>query len=384
MMAALRVLVTALLVLEAGVAAAAVLPETQAGSGFAQADAPRRFEFPADHGPHPAFRQEWWYVTGNLEAASGERFGFELTFFRFALTPPGAQAPDPASSRWRAREIYMAHFAITDVARARFRYAEKLSRGALGLAGAQGAPLAVWIDDWSLTAAAGQPWRISAALPGYDLELTLEPQQAPVLNGAGGLSRKAAEASAASYYYSVPRLAVRGHLVRDGANLDVRGLAWLDREWGSGGLGAREVGWDWFALQLDDGSALMFYALRDAGGTRDPYSAGTFIAADGSTQALASADVSLATQGEWRNPDGVRYPAAWRITVPRLSLDVRVRPLLADQELLTHPPYWEGAVEVSGTRSGNALGGRGYVELTGYAQERMPGIASGAAPGVVR
>jgi predicted secreted hydrolase len=348
---------------------------------FAEALEPRSFGFPRDHGPHPSFRQEWWYLTGNLDATNGERFGFELTFFRVALLPPPAEPSAPAGaatpgipvSAWRTREIYMAHFAVTDVAHKRFRFQQKLSRAAPGLAGAEGSPLHVWIDDWSLEALpTGSPsrWKLHAGQAGYLIDLTLEPQSAPVLNGEAGLSRKSEQAGDATYYYSIPRLEVRGRLLRDGEALELHGLAWLDREWGSGGLGPREAGWDWFALQLNDGSALMFYALRDQDGSRDVHSAGTWIASDGGVRPLANADVSIAVTDSWRNRSGQRYPAGWRIRVPTLALELTVHPALADQELRTTPPYWEGAVDVSGDRVGKPLGGRGYVELVGYAEER--------------
>jgi predicted secreted hydrolase len=351
------------------------------GSGFAAALEPRRFQFPRDHGPHPDFRQEWWYVTGNLDAADGERFGFELTFFRVALVPlstarsaepaavPAAPASGSAGSAWRAREIYVAHFAVTDVARKRFRSEQKLSRAALALAGAQAEPLRVWLDDWALEAS-GASWQLHAAQPGYSLDLVLELQSAPVLNGDAGLSRKSDQAADATYYYSIPRLGVRGRLLRDGRVIEVRGLGWLDREWGSGGLGPSEVGWDWFGLQLADGSTLMFYALRDRDGRREAHSAGTWMAPDGNLRALTDADVGIAVNSTWRNGSGDRYPAGWHIRVPALTLDLRVRPVLADQELQTTPRYWEGAVDVSGERAGTSLSGRGYVELVGYAQER--------------
>jgi predicted secreted hydrolase len=376
-------------------------PEASSGgapaAGYAQALTVRPFVFPRDHGPHHEFRQEWWYVTGNLDSASGERFGFELTFFRVALEPPPPQPPLPppaaaaeVGSAWRTREIYLAHFAVTDVARERFRFAHKLSRAALGLAGAQIEPLHVWIDDWSLGAAnagvagaagaraagagaagAGETrWRLHAVQPDYEIDLTLEPQSVPVPNGDAGLSRKADEPSDATYYYSIPRVAVRGQLRRDGRTLEVHGLAWLDREWGSGGLGANEAGWDWFGLQLGDGSSLMFYALRNRDGTRNPHSAGTWIAADGAVRALASTDVDIAVTGAWRNSAGERYPARWQVRVPAMALELDVRPVLADQELKTSPRYWEGAVDVSGQRAGKSLGGRGYVELVGYAGAR--------------
>jgi predicted secreted hydrolase len=191
-----------------------------------------------------------------------------------------------------------------------------------------------------------------------------------VPNGESGLSRKSSQPGDANYYYSVPRLAVHGRLLREGEPLELHGLAWLDREWGSGGLGPGEAGWDWFALQLADGSALMFYALRNEDGGRDAHSAGTWIAPGGAARPLSNAEVSLAVTAHWRNRLGERYPAGWRIRVPALELDLTVHPALAEQELRTTPPYWEGAVDVSGTRSGRPLGGRGYVELVGYAQER--------------
>jgi predicted secreted hydrolase len=220
------------------------------------------------------------------------------------------------------------------------------------------------------TPAAVEPWTLHAAQDGYEIELTLEPLTAPVPNGAAGLSRKSAEPSAASYYYSFPRLTVRGRLLRDAEPLEVHGLAWLDREWGSGSLAAGQAGWDWFALQLSDGSALMFYALRERDGRRDPYSAGTWISPAGDARPLASADVAIAVTDSWRNAQGARYPAAWRIEVPALALSVAVRPVLPDQELQSTPRYWEGAVDVGGEHAGGSVSGRGYVELVGYAPER--------------
>jgi predicted secreted hydrolase len=345
-----------------------VLPEATAAAGFAQADAPRQFAFPRDHGPHPRFRQEWWYVTGNLDEATGERFGFELTFFRFALKPGESPTETQAASAWRTSQIYLAHFAISDVARRKFHVAQKLSRAAVGLAGAEALPLRVWIDDWTLAgpAAGGESWTLHAAQPGYELTLTLTPLTAPVLNGDAGLSEKSDEPGSASYYYSLPRLAVHGRLTRDGQPRAVSGLAWFDREWGSGALGAREAGWDWFALQINDGAALMFYALRNCDGARDAHSAGTWIEPSGVAHALRDQDVLIDVSDHWTSTGGVRYPSAWRIRVPSLALDVSVHPVLADQELKVKPQYWEGAVDVSGMRSGAALGGRGYVELVGY------------------
>jgi predicted secreted hydrolase len=299
-----------------------------------------------------------------------------LTFFRVALAPPTAAIATntEAVSLWRSQQIYVAHFAITDVARNRFKSTQKFERDALGLAGAAAAPLHVWLDDWVLQA--GTPatgWTLHAQDEDYELSLNLQPMMAPVLNGERGLSRKSDEPGNASYYYSIPRMAARGRLVREGAGvagqpLDVKGLAWLDREWGSGSLGARQQGWDWFAFQLSDGSTLMFYALRRQDGTRDAHSAGTWVNPAGQASAISSDDVQIDVSDYWVSPRGGRYPSRWRLRVASLGLDTEVQPVLAGQELRTAPRYWEGAVDVRGSRQGRNISGRGYVELVGYAK----------------
>jgi len=309
-------------------------------------------------------------MTGNLTGAAGERFGFELTFFRFALSPD-APADD---SPWRTQQIYTAHFAVTDVATGRFRFAQKYARHALGLAGAQASPFHVWLDDWSVTQqTAGAPWMLRAQQQGYELELEVQPLSAPMLNGDQGFSVKSGEPGAASDYYSIPRLAVHGRLIRDGSPIVVSGEAWLDREWGSGSLGPNEAGWDWFALQLEDGSAVMFYALRARDGTREPHSAGTWMDSKGNTRALSSEEVRIAVGDHWISPRGTHYPSRWHLQIPTLALDVEVKPVMANQELGTRPRYWEGAVDVTGSHEGRMTSGRGYVELVGYQDTRRPG-----------
>ena len=342
---------------------------TAPNPGFDLVLQPRTFEFPRDHGPHPRFRHEWWYVTGNLDSDRGQRFGFELTFFRIGLMPPGAVRASGVVSAWHTRQLYSAHFAITDVARGQFHYVEKLSRDALGLAGAQAEPFRVWLDDWMLGTPDGSdtPWRLHAQGQGYELTLQIEPLLAPVLNGEQGLSRRADEPGAASYYYSIPRVAVHGQLTRAGTLSEVRGLAWLDREWATGSLGANEQGWDWFALQLQDGSTLMLYDLRNRNGTRDIHSAGTWVDPTGRSRPLTAEQISIDVLDHWVSPTGGRYPSRWRVRVPVAGLDVEVRPVVPDQELRTEPRYWEGAVDVHGTREGQKAEGRGYVELVGYA-----------------
>lgn len=342
----------------------AELLRSDSGADFRKAVEPRRFVFPDDHGPHPEFRNEWWYVTGNLDSASGRRFGFELTIFRFALTP---DAPEPDSS-WRTNQVYVAHFAVTDADRKRFYAAERYSRGAAGLAGATNDPFRVWIDDWSI-AADGDPnrWRLNAAEANFAIDIDIRALKEPALNGDAGLSQKSAAVGNASYYYSVTRWVTEGNVRIDGETFAVSGLSWLDREWSSSALGPDQQGWDWFALQLNDGSELMFYNLRKSDGSQDVHSAGTWVAADNTTVHLTHEDVQIDVVDTWESPAGGTYPAKWRLQIPSLELFVEIDPIMANQELFTIVRYWEGAVDVSGERAGRPLAGRGYIELTGYA-----------------
>jgi len=335
-------------------------------SGYAAATEPRNFRFPADHGPHPEFRNEWWYLAGNLDGKNGERFGFVLTIFRFLLTPPTEQQQ---ASRWRSNQFYVGHFAITDVSNEQFHVAQRFSRDAMGLAGARAEPFHIWVEDWSIVArpSAATTWRVQAADQDVLLDLNLTPLKPPVLNGQNGLSRKSAEPGNASYYYSISRLQTEGFLQIGTQRFAVLGSSWLDREWSSSALSADQAGWDWFALQLDDGSELMFYQLRRLDGSRDPLSAGTWISRSGDNNYIDASEVKIEITKFWDSPLGGRYPSGWQVNVPGLDLQLAVQPVIDDQELSATVRYWEGAVDVSGKRNGEKLGGRGYVELTGYA-----------------
>jgi predicted secreted hydrolase len=334
--------------------------------GYAIAVEPREFVFPRDHGAHPDFRNEWWYFTGNLRGGDGSRFGYQLTVFRSALGP----RPRGGASAWATRQAYMGHLAVTDAGAGRFRYFERFSRGAAGLAGARSDGMSVWIEDWSVTATGNGAWRLKAAAgEGADavaLDLTLDPVKPIVLQGDRGLSRKGGGAGNASYNYSHTRIATRGTVDTAGATREVEGTSWMDREWSTGILEAGQVGWDWFSVQLENGGELMFYRLRRAGGTPDPHSQGVWVLPDGTTVGLADSEVAVDALDRWQSPRGGDYPAGWRIRVPRLSLDLELRPVLEDQELDLLVRYWEGAVDVTGRHGAQDVAGWGYVELTGY------------------
>jgi predicted secreted hydrolase len=326
-------------------------------SGFARVLAPRPLVFPEDHGPHPDFRTEWWYYTGNLTTAAGRHVGFQLTFFRVALSP----TDDSRESAWGTRQLYLGHFAVTDTVGRRFHAASRSSRAALGLAGAQAAPFRVWVEGWS---AEGEEkaTRLRAQDGDVAIDLTVSPAKPVVLQGDRGFSRKGPEPGNASLYYSFTRMAASGTVRLGSETLEVSGEAWMDREWSTSALGEDLEGWDWFAVQLDDGRDLMVYLLRRRDGTVDPFSAGTLVAADGTARRLEAGDVRVETLAHWTSPhSGVRYPARWRLSVPLAELRLEIEPRLADQELRVGTRYWEGGVGMAGSAAG-----QGYVELVGY------------------
>lgn len=325
-----------------------------------------RFDFPRDFFAHPDFQTEWWYYTGNLQAPDGRRFGFELTFFRRAIDP--ARTPtDP----WDVHDLYLAHFAVSDLDGRRYFHSERLNRAGPGIAGASASSSRIWNGNWELR------WNGSdQQLQGIDshvqLGLNLHAEKPPVVHGENGVSQKAAGAGHASYYISLTRLAANGHLDIDGAKFDVSGLAWMDHEFFTDLLESDQVGWDWICLQLDDHTELMLFRIRRKDGTRDPYSAGTFVDAHGKAAHLRSNDFTMRPlAATWTSPaTHATYPVAWKIDVPPLGIELRTETKLADQELAATegfvPSYWEGAISVAGTHGTAALKGVGFLELTGY------------------
>jgi len=342
-----------------------VLVQAAQAEGWRAALPGWEYAFPRDHASHPDFQTEWWYFTGNLRAGDGREFGYQLTFFRQGVRPPGSPR---ASSRFVLDDMKFAHFAVTDLTRGKFHHFQQVSRGAFGEAGFEAGERLAWIGDWSCERTGLHSFSLRAAEGGVSVDLRMESAKPPVIHGNKGVSQKADGEGRASHYYSLTRLVTSGTLEVDGTSFEVKGTSWFDHEWATNQLGAHQKGWDWFSLQFDDGSELMLFQIRTDSG-RDPHSGGTFILADGGGSKIENADFELEPDAWWESPQTKgRYPVGWHLSVPKLGLDLRVRARLDAQELASQPfAYWEGAVEATGKREGNALRGTGYLEMTGYA-----------------
>jgi predicted secreted hydrolase len=316
--------------------------------------------FPRDLGSHPQFRTEWWYVTGWIMTAAGEPLGFQITFFR---TKPNLSGDNP--SAFAAKQILIAHCALSDPKRGRLWQDQRIARAGLGLAGAAEGDTHVWIGEWSLKHQGRYVARIAAQ--DFSLDLTLSETQPVLMNGDNGFSRKGPGEQAASYYYSLPHVQVTGSVSRKGSATRVTGEAWFDHEWSSEYLDAQAQGWDWIGINLEGGGALMAFQIRGLDGTRR-WAGGTFRGGDGAPQALQPADIDFHAGRRWTSPrTGIVYPVEW--TVRAGGHEFTLRPLLDDQEndtrLSTGAVYWEGAVRAYDK---SQPVGRGYLELTGYGE----------------
>jgi predicted secreted hydrolase len=328
------------------------------------------FAFPRDHFNHPEFQTEWWYYTGNLRTAEGRRFGFELTFFRQAVARPPA-----AASVWDINDVWMAHLALSDIEGRQFLHTERLNRSGPGIAGADLEQARVWNGNWH------SQWKLDPAITGggtqtleaiaerFSFELSLIPEKPPVIHGVNGVSQKAEGIGKASHYISFTRLKTTGSIILDGRRFAVEGSTWMDHEFFSHQLEAGQNGWDWFSMQLEDGSELMLYRLRRAGGSVDPYSAGTYVDPRGHSRHLAASDFTVTPGSIWTSAStGGHYPVEWTVDVPSLGFKAQIRTPLAPQEITgSGSTYWEGAIDIDATEAGRPLGGVGYLEMTGYA-----------------
>ena len=323
--------------------------------GFAVVAPGKALEFPRDHGPHPDYRIEWWYLTANLKDAAGNEWGAQWTLFRQAMAP-GAQ-----QEGWANQQIWMGHAAVTSAAT--HRYAEKFARGGVGQAGAEAAPFRAWIDSWemrSLDAFSSQtvaPLAVSASGDDFSYALSLSADRSLVLQGDGGYSRKS-ERGQASYYYSQPYFSASGTITAGDKSVDVAGRAWMDREWSSQPLASDQTGWDWFSLHLDSGEKVMLFRLRQKDGQN--YYAGNWIDADGRSAPLPAEMIKM-TPTVITDIDGRKLPTSWSVAIADRGLKIDSVPLNTRSWMGTRFAYWEGPISFSGSHRGI-----GYLEMTGY------------------
>jgi len=340
-----------------------------AADDWKKAVEPRSWRFPRDYGSHPEYRTEWWYFTGNLADDTGDRFGYQLTFFRQGLR----FSLPPKSNAWDVRDVYVGHLAVTDISKNKFHHEDKISRSGPGLAQAAMDTLNVRLLTWSAKMK-GSDIFLLAKKNGLELNLTLTPRKPLIFHGRNGLSQKGPNPGQASYYTSFTHLETRG-LVKtpdQPSPVAVKGRSWFDQEFGSNQLTAEQTGWDWFSLYLSDGREVMIYFLRLKNGSVEPASSGTLIEADGKTRHLPMKDINLSVLKQWESPrSGGIYPSRWRVQIPSAQIDLILEPYVADQELNTERStgvvYWEGAVTGQGISRGQPIACQGYAELTGYA-----------------
>lgn len=344
-----------------------LLAVTGRAADYTIARAGYQFEFPRDYFDHPAYETEWWYATGNVRDAAGHRFGFELTFFRQGVSR------DANPSAWYVHDLYMAHFALSDVTGGHYYHTERLNRSGPGIAGIDASRELIWNGNWQLHVDP-RAQQVRALTEDYGIDLTLTPEKPADIQGQNGVSQKAAGAGHASHYYSLTRLVTSGTIRVQGRVYQVQGASWMDHEFFTGGLAPGEAGWDWVGLQFENNTELMLYRMRHTDGTLDPFSSGSYVDAAGHATFLSSRDFSMTPAGDtWTSPQThAHYPLRWHVQIPKLHLEFDISTPLPDQELISRfgPSYWEGAIDVSG-----GLRGVGYLEMTGYA----PGSGSGSA-----
>ena len=325
-----------------------------------------RYEFPRDHFNHEDFQTEWWYTTGNLIAADGHHYGFELTFFR-----QGADRDPAKKGSWDIQDLYLAHLALSDLDGGKFYHAERTNRAGPGLAGIDEKQKHIWNGNWEIRWN-GEEEILKVVGDKFSLSFSLRSEKLPVIHGVNGVSQKAAGAGHASHYISFTRLQTKGTIAMAGKPIGVRGTSWMDHEFFTHSMEGEQAGWDWLSVQLEDNTELMLYQFRRKDGTRDPFSSGTYVDAQGKSVHLTAADFRLAPTGEtWTSSvTAAKYPVAWNMEIPKLGLRLAARTRLKSQELAggskLAPSYWEGAIAIEGTRGGASVRGVGYLEMTGY------------------
>jgi predicted secreted hydrolase len=325
-----------------------------------------RYQFPQDYFNHPDFQTEWWYYTGNVKSAEGRRFGFELTFFR-----QGVSRDPTNAAAWDVNDIYFAHLALSDLDGAKFYHVERANRAGPGIAGASQALGRIWNGNWQVQGE-GEEQKLEGIEQRFQLHLKLHSEKPPVIHGENGVSQKAEGLGRASHYISLTRLATSGSIELVGKRFEVSGTSWMDHEFFTHQLESDQTGWDWLSLQLADHTELMLFHIRRKDGSIDPYSAGTYVDAQGKTMHLRASDFTLQPAGEkWTSPvTRAAYPVHWIMAIPKLGITLDAKTPLESQELTGRtklaPNYWEGAITLTGTRKREPLEGVGYLEMTGY------------------
>jgi predicted secreted hydrolase len=325
-----------------------------------------RYKFPRDHFNHPDFQTEWWYYTGNSKSINGRRFGFELTFFR-----RGTDRESQSTGLWDVRDLYLAHLALSDLNSGKFLHAERMNRAGPGIAGASELQHRIWNGNWQVT------WRgdeqlLQAVDERFSFHFVLRPAKPPVIHGENGVSQKSEGPGRASHYISLTRLNAAGEIEVDAQTFKVTGTAWMDHEFFTHELGADQVGWDWISIQLEDDTELMLFHIRRKDGSIDAYSSGTFVDTRGDTTHLGKGDFTMDPLGStWTSSSTpAAYPLHWKIRVPKLAIALDCSTSLPSQELVPSgnfaPVYWEGSIDLSGTKAGSPTVGVGYLEMTGY------------------
>jgi predicted secreted hydrolase len=332
-----------------------------------------RYQFPHDYFDHPGYQTEWWYYTGNVTSSDGHRFGFELTFFRQGVS----RRPNP--SPWYVHDLYLAHFALSDLTARQYHHAERINRAGPGIAGIDAAQELVWNGNWQAKIGERNQ-QLRAMTEAFGIDLSLAPARPVVIQGRDGISQKAAGVGHASHYFSLTRLITSGSIRVSGSTYKVSGTSWMDHEFFTGSMAPDESGWDWVGLQFDNNTELMLYRMRHKDGTVDPFSSGSYIDAGGRSTFLSSKDFSMQPDGDvWTSPQTKgHYPLRWQLSIPKFGLQCTISTPLSDQELTSKfgPSYWEGAVNIAGQHSGKPVHGVGYLEMTGYA----PGSANSKFP----
>jgi len=336
---------------------------------FKQAIEPRTFHFPSDHLPHPEYKTEWWYFTGNLSSDNKQLFAYQFTLFRVGLPRP-KKLDKP--SKWRSNNIYMLHLALTDVSGEKIYQRQAMSRDGLGLAGVAmvNQRYQIWLDNWKISSMHKDHWlplELIVTEKDFSLKLQLTSAKPIILQGNKGLSQKSPEKGNASYYYSLTRMPTQGAIQIGNKMHRVNGNSWFDREWSTSSLAANQQGWDWFAMQLDNDVDIMLYQLRLLNGVKDSTSYAVMVDKNGKQKQFTVSQFQLQEKEYWRSPDTkIKYPIRWHLQIPSENLNLSISPLLKQQEWTGSFKYWEGAIKINGHQAGKAMSGKGYLEMTGY------------------